>query len=343
MDALLRSLNARQEELTVLVSRLEREIAEWEEIDRRGASGWQDGQWVAAWLRSQASLPASAGLGGMSWQAFASIMPLTTAVSVGSFFAGIPAWLKSILDQIFPPTPIVSPIADESPNGVKPGALHDVIKDKFAAQPPTTEPSAPAEASSPAAPAAESPGVVQQAPETIYDTLYDVPVQSQGNLYGSAACAPTSVSMVLDYFHNLDPNNQTISADRLISLMDTGDGTPGRGISLSNLNDELKDLGYNNITTQVSASMDDLKSQLQNGPVIVTTGVKIVGPGSITSDVPRAVTGPGSVIHAMVVKGIGPDTVLVNDPWSGSEMQIPTGTFNQMWSNGSNGLYAIQP
>ena len=149
--------------------------------------------------------------------------------------------------------------------------------------------------------------------------------------------------MVLDYFHNQDPRHQAIAPDKLISMMDKGDGTPGQGVSLSNLTDELNGLGYNHITTQVNARLDDLKNQLKSGPVIVTAGVKIVGPGSVTSDVPRAVTGPGSVMHAMVVKGISADTVLVNDPWSGSEMQIPVETFNQMWSSGSNGLYAIRP
>jgi len=333
MDSLLRSLNARQEELTVLVSRLESEIAEWEETDRRGASGWQSGQWNAAWLARQ--LPSAAGGSGFGGQGLAAILPLMTAVSVGSFFAGIPAWLQSILDRLFPPAPILSPVPDEPSSGVTPGALHDLIDKKF---PPAAEPSAPA------ASASAKPVVPPQTPpEKKFDLLYDVPTESQGSLYGSAACSPTSASMVLDYFHNQDPRHQAIAPDKLISMMDKGDGTPGQGVSLSNLTDELNGLGYNHITTQVNASLADLKNQLQSGPVIVTAGVKIVGPGSVTSDVPRAVTGPGSVMHAMVVKGISADAVLVNDPWSGSEMQIPVETFNQMWSSGSNGLYAIRP
>lgn len=331
MDSLIRILNGRQEELVQLVARLEREIAEWEETDQRGASGWQNNQWNAAWLQRQASLPFAAGQGGAFWQS-TSILPLMTAVSLGSFFAGIPAWLQSLLDRLFPPAPVISPVPDDPTIGIKKGGLHDLIDKKFPDQTPTATPSAkPVET----APAAQ--------PEKKFDILYDVPTESQGDLYGSAACSPTSASMVLEYFHNKDSSNQTIAPDKLIAMMDKGDGTPGAGISLSNLTDELNDLGYRNITTQVNASMDDLKIQLQSGPVIVTAGAKIVGPGSITSDVPRAVTGPGSVIHAMVVKGVSADTVVVNDPWSGSEMQISTDTFNQMWSNGSNGLYAIRP
>lgn len=336
MDSLLRLLNGRQEELALLAARLEREIAEWEETDQRGASGWQSGQWTAAWLRSQ--LPSAAGGSGFGGPGLAAILPLMTAVSIGSFFAGIPAWLKGILDQLFPPAPILSPIP-EGPPAPQPGALHRLINEKLPSQP--APPESPAPAASASAQPVETVPAIQ--PESKFDILHDVPAQSQGSLYGSAACAPTSASMVLDYFHGKDSNNQTIATDKLISMMDKGDGTPGQGVSLSNLNDELSDLGYHNITTQVNASLDDLKSQLQSGPVIVTAGVKIVGPGSVTSDVPRAVTGPGSVMHAMVVKGVGSDGVLVNDPWSGSEMQIPTDTFNQMWSNGSNGLYAIRP
>jgi len=333
MDSLLSSLDARQEELTVLAARLEREIAEWEETDQRGASGWQSGQWSAAWLARQ--LPSAAGGSGFGGQGLAAILPLMTAVSIGSFFAGIPAWLQSILDRLFPPAQIISPLPDEPSSSVKPGALHDLIDRKF---PPAAEPSAP-----PASASAKPVVPPQTPPEKKFDLLYDVPAESQGSLYGSAACSPTSASMVLDYFHNQDPRNQTIAPDKLISMMDKGDGTPGQGVSLSNLTDELNGLGYNHITTQVNARLDDLKNQLKSGPVIVTAGVKIVGPGSVTSDVPRAVTGPGSVMHAMVVKGISADTVLVNDPWSGSEMQIPVETFNQMWSSGSNGLYAIRP
>jgi len=333
MESLLKLLNAQQEELTLLVARLEREVAEWEETDRRGASGWQSGQWSAAWLARQ--LPSAAGGSGFGGQGLAAILPLMTAVSIGSFFAGIPAWLQSILDRLFPPAQIISPLPDEPSSSVKPGALHDLIDRKF---PPAAEPSAP-----PASASAKPVVPPQTPPEKKFDLLYDVPAESQGSLYGSAACSPTSASMVLDYFHNQDPRNQTIAPDKLISMMDKGDGTPGQGVSLSNLTDELNGLGYNHITTQVNASLADLKNQLQSGPVIVTAGVKIVGPGSVTSDVPRAVTGPGSVMHAMVVKGISADTVLVNDPWSGSEMQIPVETFNQMWSSGSNGLYAIRP
>ncbi len=39
--------------------------------------------------------------------------------------------------------------------------------------------------------------------------------------------------------------------------------------------------------------------------------------------------------HALVVKGFGKDTVVVNDPWSGKELQIPDATFTQMWSGGA--------
>jgi uncharacterized protein YukE/uncharacterized protein YvpB len=322
-ESLLRKLNTSEEELAILIDRLQREIVEWEEVDRGGASGWQDWQQVTAWLNQQASLPTAAGPGSGAWQT-AAVLPLVTVVAVSEFFTNLPSWLRDFLDKLFPPAHVISPIPDEE---TKTGPDAPVA--------PTEE--------QPAAPPAPETTAPPPEPEKKYDVLYDVPVKSQGDSYGSAACSPTSVSMVLDYFHNQDSNNKTISTNDLIKAMDTSDGTPGHGIALTNLTDELNDLGYKNISVKVDASMDDLKSQLASGPVIVTAGVKIVGPGSVTPGVPRAIPGPGNTIHAMVVKGINADTVVVNDPWSGSEMEIPTEIFQKMWSNGSAAYYSIRP
>jgi uncharacterized protein YukE/predicted double-glycine peptidase len=338
MAALLRRLNDQQDELDLLATRLEREISEWENVDQRGASSWQGGRALAEWLAAQVSLPVAGGQTGGTWPASIPILPLMTAISIGEFIGGLPAWLKDLLDKWFPAKPIISPLPDEDGQG-KTGSFGDLLKKQPPTQPPATETGPSPEASG----AATTVPPATTTPAEKFDILYDVPAESQGNLYGSAACSPTSVSMVLNYFHNQDPNNQTVPPDKLISLMDKGDGTPGQGVSLTNLTDELDGLGYKHVSVQVNASLEDLKSQLQNGPVIVTAGVKIVGPGSATADVPRAVTGPGSTMHAMVVKGINADTVVVNDPWSGSEMRIPIETFSKMWSKGSGGLYAIHP
>ena len=175
--------------------------------------------------------------------------------------------------------------------------------------------------------------------------VHDVPAKSQGSLFGSAACSFTTVSMVLDYYHAQDEKHPTASPQELIDMRDAGDGTSGKGVALTKLTDELNDLGYEHITVKANASLQDLKDQVSDVPVIVTMGVGIVGPGTIKSDVPRAITGPGNTIHAMVVKGFSPDgkSVVVNDPWTGKELEYPVEQFEDMWARGGRGLYVIRP
>jgi hypothetical protein len=143
--------------------------------------------------------------------------------------------------------------------------------------------------------------------------------------------------MLLEYYHRLDPLNRTVTPLQLISMLDPGDGTPGKGMSLTNLTDELQSLGYQHISQKLYASLDDLKTELSNGPLIVTVGVTLMGTGT------RAIQGPGNTSHAMVVKEFSPDVIIVNDPWSGKELRFPIGIFERMWKLGLNGMYIIRP
>jgi len=172
---------------------------------------------------------------------------------------------------------------------------------------------------------------------------FEVPVLAQDSLYGNAACSPVSACMLLNYYHVLDQANRTVSPQQLINMLDPGDGTPGKGMSLSNVTDELESLGYMHISQKIHASLADLKAELANGPFIVTVGVKLVGPGTVSSGVPRSILGPGSTIHAMVLKDLSNDSALVNDPWSGKELSLPLDTFGSMWKLGLNGMYMIRP
>ncbi|MFH2039421.1 MAG: C39 family peptidase [Chloroflexota bacterium] len=167
--------------------------------------------------------------------------------------------------------------------------------------------------------------------------IHHVPILSQDELYDSAACSPVSACMLLEYYHHLDPLNQTITPRQLITMLDPGDGTPGKGMSLSNVTDELLSLGYQHISEKIHASMGDLRSELAKGPLIVTMGVTLADHG------PRFVQGPGDTIHAMVVKGFNPDEVILNDPWSGKELRFSEKTFESMWTLGQNGMYMIRP
>jgi len=182
---------------------------------------------------------------------------------------------------------------------------------------------------------------VEIKPNTV--SLYDVPTLAQDSLYGNAACSPVSACMLLEYYHRLDQVNRTVTPQQLISMLDPGDGTPGKGMSLSYVTDELESLGYLHISQKIHANLTDLKSELDNGPYIVTVGVKLAGAGKVSNGVTHAIQGPGSTIHAMVLKGFSGDSVIVNDPWAGKELSIPMDTFGSMWKLGLNGMYMIRP
>lgn len=167
-----------------------------------------------------------------------------------------------------------------------------------------------------------------------YDNHYDITPQDQGSLYGNAACGPTSVSMIMDYYHKKDANNLNATPQEIISGLDQGDGTPGAGVSLSRLDDDIKEYGYQ-VSWQTSASLDDLETTLKEGPVIINGMVDLKG---------QDIDIPGSQVnHSMVVKGISPEKVIINDPWSGTEKEIPTNDFQTMWDRSDNVLYIIRP
>lgn len=184
-------------------------------------------------------------------------------------------------------------------------------------------------------PTLEIPVILDQPSTTT--VLYPVPIIAQDELYGNAACSPVSACMLLEYYHQLNPLNRTVSPQQLIAMLDPGDGTPGRGMSLSNVTDELLSLGYQNISEKVHATLDDLKAELIKGPLIVTVGVALTGLGQ------RRIQGPGNTIHAVVVKGINLDVIIVNDPWTGKELRFPLASFEIMWKLGLNGMYMIRP
>jgi uncharacterized protein YgiM (DUF1202 family) len=192
-----------------------------------------------------------------------------------------------------------------------------------------------------AAPAIETAPPVEIKPTE--KSVYEVPILSQDSLYGNAACSPVSACMLLEFYHGLNQVNRTVTPQQLISMLDPGDGTPGKGMSLSNVTDELESLGYKHISQKVHASLVDLKAELVNGPFVVTVGVKLAGPGTVSSGVPRSILGPGSTIHAMVIKGILGDAAVVNDPWTGKELSLPMDNFGNMWKLGLNGMYMIRP
>jgi len=325
-NALLRNLQTQADALQILASRLEREVTEWEQTDQRGAAAFQGSGGRTPFFMGYA-FPQAGGSAGSPFLNRA-VLPMFTALSVMPFISGLPAWLDSFLDRFFPPPTIVSPIA-EAP-AVEPGALKRLIDEKFPpAQPPQATP--PALSGVEGSAQTASP----QSPSDGYDVYYDIPPKSQGVLYGSAACLPTSISMALDHFHAQDPANQTASPNDLIGMLDQGDGTLGNGIGLDKMNDDLGELGYQ--STVSAGNMDGLESALQSGPVIVNSQVGLV---SVPA---RDITPNGSTNHAILVKAISAESVVINDPWSGTEKVLPRAAFEQMWNGGGNYMIVVQP
>lgn len=310
-NALVNRLQNQIALLQTLADRLQREVSEWEEVDRRGASSLHGIDSISV-FRSGYAIPFAGGFGDSAFYNRA-ILPMFTALSVVPFLGNLPDWLNSFLDRFFQKPEIPSPITNGS---VPTSRFGDLLKE-------SPEISPPAQVSPPPSP---SDG---------YEIYYDITPQSQGALYGGAACLPTSMSMVLDHYHSQNSANKTASPDDLIGMLDQGDGTFGRGITLDKMNNDLAELGYR--STVQSGSMDDLNAALKEGPVVVNTKVSLI------SSPARDIQPGGATNHAIVVKAINSDMVVVNDPWSGAEKSFPRETFEKMWTGGESYMINVRP
>ena len=169
---------------------------------------------------------------------------------------------------------------------------------------------------------------------------HNVPVQSQQGLkykgqktaYG---CTPTATSMILDYWHAQNPANKTMSAQKLLDI-NAGQGVfHSKGMSASNILDEVKGLGYGVTDVHANSNLDTLKKAVSEGPVlaIVKLGMKATGTN-----------------HAVVVIGISDDgQVRINDPWTGKAHTYSWNEFSKSWGANfgkdvpKNSFVAIRP
>ena len=98
------------------------------------------------------------------------------------------------------------------------------------------------------------------------------PEQSQQNLtyrgtsteYG---CVPTSTSMVLDYWHQKDQSNPTMSAQELLDANEAQGEFRSTGMSATNIHDEVSKLGYI-AEDHANADLETLKTAVSETPVI---------------------------------------------------------------------------
>jgi hypothetical protein len=351
-------------QMTELQVALQREIEQWLLTDQQGASriqgkgGVRNDFWSQEYRLNhpleKIPLPVSGGFGPVDLTSFT--VPLGFSLTTLLLnLTGLPVWLQNWLRTLMGGNS-PAPVSPEEP-AVPHMTFGDLLKmdDPPSTSSPsasTAQPSPPSATSTPAAettpsatPSASTttpaPVAAVAAPtQPIHPNIYyDVPTEAQGTSYGNHACSATSVSMVTNYYHNLDPKNQAVSTDGLIKVMDKSDGTYGQGITLTNLDNEIQNMGYKQPEVKINAKLTDLTDQLKSGPVIVTTGVKITG------DPNRSLVGPGNVIHAMVIKGISDDqkSIIVNDPWSGKEVTLGVDDFTKMWDKGADGMYVIRP
>ena len=153
------------------------------------------------------------------------------------------------------------------------------------------------------------------------DWWHPVPEYSQRDLTAKGAdtqygCVPSSTSMVLDYWHQQDPANPTMSAQELLDTNTSQGEFDKFGMSSSNIHEEVSNLGY---TAQdyTNSNLDELKSAVADGPVIavVKLGVKTDGTN-----------------HAVVVTGISEhNEVRINDPWTGKSQTYSWDQFSKSW------------
>jgi uncharacterized protein YvpB/uncharacterized protein YukE len=336
-----RKLILSSDDLMRLSLSLENEIDEWISTDEKGKMLFQlpltnilflgtvgGGAVSVSWLEG---LLGSIGISGIT------LPSGWGAASIAGLIGSLPLWLQDWLKGIFGGSdPVVSPVVDE-PVEVPHVTFGDLLKEDEA----TPSAQIPETSESVVSPVATTDQMTTMDTSNTTESYgYDVPVMSQGTLYGNAACFPTSIAMVTKYFNNLDANDPALSANDLISSMDKGDGTYGVGIGLDKLNDEIESMGYQTPNIQVNANMDDLKSALNSGPVIVNTGVKITNVDGV-----RGIGGAGNTNHAMVVTGISADgtQVKVNDPWSGKEIEYSAEDFSKIWNKGQNILVEVRP
>jgi hypothetical protein len=339
--ALAESLAARAGEKAAF---LEAAAARFEQADSQGAQGLGRVEYII--LHPEWFIPWD-----FSWTDLRSVLPLTRLVPLAGggtvtglgLFASL-TWLgsavKGLAEQIWAwlqgrPEKFLSPVPEDEPAIPKGRLAQTILSGLEKARREQEQKQATSSGRVIQSIEVDTPKERTQPPPD-FSIYHPITPQSQGDEYERAACFPTSVSMVLDYYHSRNPSNRFASRDDLIAMLDPGDGTKGKGVGLDRLNDDLSELGYTAITRP--GSMDDLRNFLREGPVIVNLKVDLIGPPG-SGDIRLGHT----YDHSVVVKGMSDNAVLINEPWSGKEKVIDRATFEQMWGEGQNYMVIIRP
>lgn len=185
-------------------------------------------------------------------------------------------------------------------------------------------------------PVAAPPATVVARPAATPVITYSVnwsattPAYSQGQLLGGLACAPTATAMVTAHFAATQPPLGTRTPAEFVADLQPGEFIAGEGVPYPALARQLVELGYTHLSGNMGNTQAILAGDLASGPVIVTTDGNTIGQR-------------GS--HSLVVVALSNDGgyVLVNDPATGRQVQLPWSSFNALWAGGSYGIMLIRP
>lgn len=177
------------------------------------------------------------------------------------------------------------------------------------------------------------PAALRQGQGAPVPGAYDVPLVNQRDIRhngkpGDYACTPTSLSMVTKYYNKLDPANKAVTPVDLIKMQepDPEGYSMTSGSNVESFSDDLREIGYS-LTTSRGHSIETLKTQLQNGPVVAL--------GSMHG---------GN--HAFVVTGAANGKVSIADPWQGVTRTFTEKQFDALWGavdGGNRWLVDVRP
>jgi len=131
-------------------------------------------------------------------------------------------------------------------------------------------------------------------------------------------CVPASASMILSFWHTKDPSHSTKSVQDLLDV-NFGQGVFGiKGMSPTQLHDEMQDLGYE-CQDFVGSDLETLKEHVAKGPVMAIVKLDMKTKGDV---------------HAVVVRDITEDNqVCLNDPWTGQMHTYSWEEFSRSWGS----------
>lgn len=298
LSAVINRLNGLADDAVQLAYRLRREADEWETAGRGVPTAWSG---YTGSMSSQAYVYSMIAAGGGA----------AAAAQMSAFeqiFGGLSQWISGLLTKVgwIPQSSVISPMTEEE-NPPRPWLNAGLP----AATPKTSFGDLLA--------AMEAERALTPAQSLAKNSL-DVPLLGQGTLGGSAACAPTSIGMVMSFWHDQNSSNPTASPNKLYEASKAaGYFEEGKGMDFSEIQQLFQSQGYEaEMRTLEPREEISIQEQvhdiLKDGPIIAQVKLGFSGASG------------DSQAHAVVVTGISSDGSLVriNDPWKAGEVKDMT-------------------